>query len=122
MWVFALLAAGFGSSAQTESKDQELVSAPREKIAIEQELIPPPTGGAPKHFFDKRFEKSPSTRGFMVVTPQPPVRQFAEQTEGNPRLEPPGGWVAPERKGKRYRVEPLNEAPPRIRIRRGNSH
>ncbi|MCA3696709.1 hypothetical protein [Aquidulcibacter sp.] len=104
MWVFALLAAGFGSSAQTESKDQELVSAPREKTAIEQELIPPPTGGTPKHFFDKRFEKSPSTRGFMVVIPQLHVRQFAEQTKGNPRLEPPGGWVTPE--GKRYRVEP----------------
>ncbi len=122
MWVFALLAAGFGSSAQTESKEQELVSAPREKTAIEQELISPPIGEAPKHFFDNRFEKSPSTRSFMVITPQPPVRQFAAQPEGNPRLEPPEGWVAPERKGKRYRVEPLKETSPSLPIRRGNSH
>ena len=121
MLIFALLAAGLGSSSQTETKEQELVLQPREKISIEQELVLPPIGDTPMHFFEKRFEKSPDKRSFMVITP-PPVRQFAEQSKGNPRLEPPEGWVAPELKGKRYRVEPLKESSPRIRIRRGNSH
>lgn len=122
MLIFALLAAGFGSSTQTEAKEQELVSAPREKIAIEQELLPPPTGRTRKHFFDDRFEKSPNQRSFMVITPQPPASQFPERQEGSQWLEPPEGWVAPGLKSKPYRVKPANKAAPELQILRGGSN
>ena len=121
MLIFALLAAGFGSSTQTEAKEQEFARVPRE-VAVEQELVPPPTGDKPKHFFEKRFEKSPDKRSFMVITPQPPATQFSERKEGSQWLEPPDGWVAPELKTKPYRVKPANEAAPKLQILRGGGN
>jgi len=121
MLIFALLAAGFGSSTQTEAKEQERSLMPRE-VAVEQELVPPPTGDKPKHFFEKRFEKSPDKRSFMVITPQPPTSQFSERQEGSQWLEPPEGWVAPELKTKPYRVKPANEAAPKLQILRGGGN
>ncbi len=121
MLIFALLAAGFGSSTQTEAKEQERSLRPRE-VAVEQELVPPPTGDKPKHFFEKRFEKSPNQRSFMVITPQPPASQFPERQEGSQWLEPPEGWVAPRLKSKPYRVKPANKAAPELQILRGGGN
>ncbi len=118
MLIFALLAAGFGSSTQTEAKEQEFARAPQE-VAVEQELVPPPTGDTPKQFFEKRFEKSPDKRSFMVITPAPHANQFSERQEGSQWLEPPEGWVSPELKTKPYRVKPAKELAPRLRILRG---
>jgi hypothetical protein len=118
MLIFALLAAGFGSSTQTEAKEQERSLMPRE-VAVEQELVPPPTGNKPKHFFEKRFEKSPDKRSFMVITPAPHTNQFSERQEGSQWLEPPEGWVSPELKTKPYRVKPAKEPAPKLRILRG---
>jgi hypothetical protein len=121
MLIFALLAAGFGSSTQTEAKEQEFARVPRE-VAVEQELVPPPTGDKPKHFFEKRFEKSPDKRSFMVITPAPHANQFSERQEGSQWLEPPGGWVSPELKTKPFRVKPANEAVPKLQILRGGGN
>ncbi len=118
MLIFALLAAGFGSSTQTEAKEHELALAARE-VAVEQELVPPPTRDTSKHFFEKRFEKSPDKRSFMVINPPPPASQFAERQKGSQWLEPPGGWVSPELKTKPYRVKPAKEPAPKLRILRG---
>jgi len=121
MLIFALLAAGFGSSTQTEAKEKEFARAPQE-VAVEQELVPPPTGDKPKHFFEKRFEKSPDKRSFMVITPAPHTNQFSERQEGSQWLEPPEGWVAPGLKTRPYRVKPANEAAPKLQILGGGGN
>lgn len=119
MLIFALLAAGLGSSSQTETKEQELVVLPREKTAIEQELVPPKIGDTSRHVFDQRFDKSPDKRSFMVITPPPQSSVRLKGQDGSTWLEAPEGWDASDLKTKPDRVAPLQEPAPEIRILRG---
>jgi hypothetical protein len=121
MLIFALLAAGLGSSTQTEAKEQGLVVVPRDN-PIEPALVPPTRVGTQRYFFDKRFEKSPGKRSFMVITPPPSSKQFGERQEGSQWLEPPDGGVAPGLKTKPYLAEPVKEPVTKIRALRGGGH
>lgn len=120
MWVFALLAAGFGSSAQGEAKEKEVV-APVPEVTIERELASPPLNNPDKHFFEPHFSTSPKTRSYMVITPVPPRSRTLANQEGGRWLEPPGGWVSPDLKSKPFRVEPLEKPKPKMRILRGGN-
>lgn len=111
MWVFALLAAGFGTSAETESKDKDVMAVTPE-VTREAGLRAPPSATENHHFFEPHFAKSPHTRGFMVITPRPQVTAQAEGQDVSPWLEPPEGWVAPDLKSKPFRVEPLKKLEP----------
>ncbi|MCA3694573.1 hypothetical protein [Aquidulcibacter sp.] len=120
MWVFALLAAGFGSSAPTEAKEKE-VAAVVPDVTIEREMVPPPSTPPDKHFFEPNFSTSPKTRSYMVITPVPPRSRSLANQEGGRWLEPPGGWVSPDVKTKPFRVEPLEKPKPKMRILRGGN-
>lgn len=120
MWVFALLAAGFGSSAQSEAKEKEVVAVVPE-VTIEQELASPPLNNPDKHFFEPHFSTSPKASGYMVITPPPKGSRSLVNQEGGNWLEPPGGWVSPDMKSKPFRVEPLKKPKPKMRLLRGGN-
>ncbi len=116
MWVFALLAAGFGSSAQTEATEKEVVAVVPD-VTIERELIPPPSNPPDKHYFEERFSSSPNARGFMVITPAPQGSQSRAGGDGGGNwLEPPGGWVSPDLTKGPFRVQPLGKSKQKIRV------
>lgn len=119
MLVFALLAAGFGSSVPTEGKEPERVASAPE-VAIEVEMAPQ-TGRKPeKHFFEPRFTSNPKARGYMVITPQPQDNRKLASRDGGKWLEPPGGWVSPDIKSRPFKVEPLERPKHKIRILPGS--
>ena len=120
MLIFALLAAGLGSPTQTETKEKEVLAVVPD-VAIKRELAAPPLNDQDKHFFEPRFTTSPQTRGYMVITPTPPGNRSLARKEGGNWLEPPGGWVSPDLKSKRFRIEPLKKPKAKIRIQRGGN-